>query len=361
MTKKEFGRCIAFCLVVCIVLIALCDLFELENNRNMDKRFTTFRNLNKDTVDAVWIGTSGVDRYWIPGKAYEEHGITLYTLSSDAMPTWLFINMIEEIYTYQNPQLIVVDMRAYGQSNTSASTMDVRTRRAMDAMAFLSPNRIKTAFTAMRVIHETIEGQPRFNLSLLLSYVKYHTMWKEEDYSIDDHWGNKEHDYLGYHMNVDQTPVRTKMEKVPRDKEIYEELDPLAKSSLYDLLEYAEANHIELLFVDTPQFKGEREMGRSAALVKLLEEEGVNYINYCETDREGNFVNCPGLSVEEDFYNEGHVNFYGAEKITDLLATYLEEHYEFPDRREDAAVQEQWDGNYAEIRQQVEAWTEESS
>ena len=44
-----------------------------------------------------------------------------------------------------------------------------------------------------------------------------------------------------------------------------------------------------------------------------------------------------------------HVNFYGAEKFTDALAAYLNEHYDLPDRRNDEAVKGDWDGIYDEL------------
>lgn len=358
MTKKEFGRCIAFILVVCVILCLLCSLFKQQSSRYIEKRFTTYRKLNEDTVDAVWIGTSGVDRYWLAPKAYEEHGITLFTLASDAMPTWLFTNVIEEAYAHQNPELIIVDMRAYGQSNTKASTMDVRARRVLDAMDFFSSNRIKTAFRTMEVIHETFEEEPRFELSYLLPYIKYHTMWQEEGYSVANHLDNTGDAYLGFFMNASASVKRSAMEKVVHDAERYEALDPVAENSLYDLLDYAKTNNIELLFVDTPHFKAEKEMGRSNALVKILKEEGANYINFCETDAEGNFVNGLTLDPEADFYNAGHVNFYGAEKFTETFAAYLDEHYDLPDRRNDAAVQEEWDGIYAKMKKRIAGWEE---
>lgn len=359
MTKKEIGRCIAFALVLCVVLLLLCDLFELENTRNIDMRFTTYRNLNEDTVDAVWIGTSGVDRYWVAPKAYEEYGITLYTLASDAMPTWLFINTIEEAYAYQNPELILVDLRAYGQNNSSAKTMGVRARRLLDSMELLSVNRIKTALTTAQTIHESFEEESPYGLSYLVPFIKYHTMWAEEDYRISSNLGNREHSYLGFYMNATLSVQKGKSKNVVYDADYYEELDPVAEKSLYDLIEYAKTNNIELLFVDTPQFKNEKEMGRANTVIRILEEEGMNYINYCQTDEAGNFVNGLTLDPKGDFYNDGHVNYYGADKFTATLAAYLDEHYDLPDRRNDAAVQEQWDGIYSKIKKQIKKWEEE--
>ena len=358
MTKKQVARVIAFGLVVCVILCLLCDLFELRNNSNIDKRFTTFRELNEDTVDAVVIGTSGIDRYWIAAKAYEEYGMTTYALASDAMPTWLFTNVIDEIYTYQNPKLIVVDLRAYGQSNTVEDSLDSRARRVLDAMDFYSINRLKTAIDTTRVMNETFPERDKFDISYVLPYVKYHSMWADDDYSIENSWGNKEHDYLGFYMDKKLGMDSVEQEKVVYNHDIYEALDPLAESSLYDLFDYAEEKGIELLFVDTPQFKTEKEMGRANTAMKILEEEGYNYINYNETDEEGNFLYDLNIDPKTDYYNEGHTNYYGAEKFTTVFAKYLNENYDLADRREDPSVQEQWDGVYWKITERIFQWEE---
>ena len=72
MTKQQITKVVAFCLIVCIMLLCLCDLFEHNNLSNYSRRIHTYRTLEEDTVDAVFLGTSGVDRYWIAAKAYEE-------------------------------------------------------------------------------------------------------------------------------------------------------------------------------------------------------------------------------------------------------------------------------------------------
>ena len=117
VTKKQIMRFIAFSLCVCIMLTALCEVFELSDNLSYTKALNKYRDLPEDTVDAVWVGTSGVHRYWIPSQAYEDYGITVYPFSVNAMPTWLFTNAIDEVYAYQNPELIIIDVRAYAQNN----------------------------------------------------------------------------------------------------------------------------------------------------------------------------------------------------------------------------------------------------
>lgn len=353
MTKKQIFRCIAFALVFCMMLVVLCDLFESDNNTNFDMRFTTYRNLEKDTVDAVFIGTSGVDRYWIAPKAYEEYGMTVYSLSSDAMPTWLFTNMIDEAYTYQNPELILIDARAYGQDNSLVKPMDARARRVLDAMNFWSINRIKTAFKTMETIHSAHEEQSRFDLSYLFSVAKYHDKWAEDDYEIKNNLGNKEHEYGGFYMSGSLSTFSEPQVTDSYDFDLYEPLDPVAEESLYELLDYVKEKNLNVLFVDTPQLRDETETGRANTLYKILDEEGIDYVNFFATDSDEMYV--IDFDYEKDFYNSGHTNYYGAEKFTDYFAQYIDENYDLPDRRGDEAVAKDWDGKYDAIKEKIKA------
>lgn len=356
MTKKQIGRCIAFALVVCLLLLLMCEIFELSDTSYIATRFKTFDNLNEDSLDAVWIGTSGVDRYWIAAKAYEEYGMTVYPLASDAMPTWLFINVIEEALEKQNPELIIIDVRTYGQSNNKASLMETRARRVLDAMDFFSVNRFKAAFKTMKTIQQVTEEKSSFDLSLLLSYIKYHTMWGDEDFSISDNISRKESDYMGFFMHKSLSTKPNDHDAVVYDPNYYKDLDPIAEASLYELLDYVEEKGLKVLFVDTPELKGQKEIGFANSVFRILDKYGVDYINYSETDADGNFLHGLDLDPDHDFYNENHVNYYGAEKFTAVVSAYLDETYNFEDRRSDEAVAEQWDGIYNKIKKQIKKW-----
>ena len=169
MTKKELIRMIAFGLAVCLLLGFLCDLFENENNRNYDKRMFSYRRFHENTIDAVYIGTSGVDRYWIGAKAFEDYGMTVYPLSTDGMPSWLYVDMMEYALTYQNPEIILLDIRAFCQDNVltgmSTKTMDIKAHRFLNAVPWYSMLRLKAAFKTMELIHRVDETEPRFNIS----------------------------------------------------------------------------------------------------------------------------------------------------------------------------------------------------
>lgn len=355
MTKKQVFRCIAFVLVVCMMLVALCDLLELNNTSNYDKRYTTFRKLEKNTVDAVYLGTSGVDRYWISPKAYEEYGMTVYPLAIDSMPTWLYVEVLEDVFKRQNPELILIDARSFGQDNVSKTVMDTRARRVLDAMSMFSVSRIKAGFKTMKVMHSTFEDeQPRIDLSYLFSFVKYHDKWKDDDYKIKNNLGNKEHLYGGFYITGNSTTIEP-MEPTPYKFDIYEPLDPVAEESLYELLDFLEEKDVDVLFVDTPQLKDDKEIGRGNTLYKILDEKGIDYVHFLNTDPASDALHVIDFDYNHDFYDAPHVNYYGAEKFTDYFAKYLNDNYDLADHRDEEDVAKDWDGKYEAVVKKIKA------
>lgn len=355
MTKKQIFCSIGFLFATCVVLYLLCDLFELKNSTNFARRFSTYRDLNEDTVDAVLIGTSGVDRYWISAKAYEEHGFTAYPLSTGEQPAWLYEYLIEEVYTYQDPELLILDMRPFGQDNVDEVEMDVKARRVLDVIEPLSMYRLKAGLKTMKVMHETFEDKPRFDIAYLLSVVKYHEQWSDDQYSVEKNLFERQHKYLGFYVNKKKSIQKKPQQMVSYDPNYYESLDPVSEQAFYDVVDYLKENHKDkkVLFYLSPKFLTTVEMGRMNTLIDMLEKEGMDYVNFCETDENGEFLYDFGFDLSYDFYDGGHTNFYGADKFTAVFAAYLDEKYDLPDHRDEAAVKEQWDGIYDKIKAKI--------
>ncbi len=351
MTKKQILRCVSFLVVAFMTVLLLCDMFQLKNTYNYVKRFHTYRNLSKNTVDAVFVGSSGTDRYWMAAKAYEEYGMTAFTLSVDEMPSWLYTNVLDEVYKYQNPEVVFIDIRVFGQNNTKLERMDTRARRVLDSMPLLSYNRIKAAFKTMKCINKMHPDQPKFDASFILPFIKFHTRWQEEDYKLKENIGNTEHLYAGYFINKTRSVQVTPQKAKAYDFDLEVALDPLAEESLYELIDYIKEKNINAVFIDTPQYKSKEETGRGNVVYKILEENGMEYINFFTDKSDGSFT--VDLDPKQDFYDDAHVNYYGAEKFTEYFAKYLKEKYDFPDRRNDENVKEYWDGKYDAIKDKI--------
>ncbi len=350
MTKKQILRCVAFALILSALMIVLCDLFEQENNKNFDMRYQTFKHMPKDTVDAVYIGTSGVDRYWIAPKAYEEYGMTVYPLSIDELPSYLYIDLLKDAIDRQSPELLIIDMRGFQQGYT-VEELDVRSRRVLDAMDFFSVARVKAAVKTMKLIHELDQTKPLFDLSLLLSFIKYHSKWSEETYQIQNNLGDRLHSYGGFYMNATDSvkAIEVNPQKVREDT--MAELDPISEKALYELLDFLAQQDVEVLFVYSPRVDGIRKVSSTNRIKSILDEKGFEYVVYQFGDpADDNYIE---FDLKADYYDQGHVNYYGAEKYTAHFAAYLNEKYSLPDRRNDSNVNRYWEGLYEKIINQI--------
>ena len=373
MTKKQILRFVAFAVAVFMTIVLMCDLFEYDNTKNFDKNAYTYRNLPENILDGVYIGTSGVDRYWMGAKAYEEYGISMHTLSFDAVPSWLYTDIMDIALKNQTPKIVLIDIRGFYQDNT-ADLMDIRARRFLDSQPILSLKRIQIANKVVNKIHEQSlidiekaklkaeqqtdptlppveipEEKSKYDMSYLFSFIRFHGKWAD-NYSLYKNLGSKEHQYGGFYMSSERTIRQAPHAKVVYDANKYAELDPLAEESLYEVIDYIKEKNLKALFVDTPQFLDQSEMGRANTTYKLLEENGMDYLHLYQNGSSEFIID---LDNTKEFYDESHVNYYGALKFTDYLAKYIDEKYDLPDRRNDKEASGYWGGKYEKIKTTV--------
>ncbi len=341
MNKKQVLRAIAFFVCVAIMVVGLCDLFEESNTENSNKRFYKFRNLPENTVDAVMIGTSGTDRYWIASQAYEKYGMTVYPMSTNSMPVFLYINLIEEVLAYQNPELLILDIRPFTQENIDTNRMDVKARLLLDVMEPFTINRIKAALNTTKAIKKVDPNEESFDLSLYFSFIKFHSRWTEDNFRIARNLGDLEHNYLGFYIG-NKMIKQVKQNPTGYNPDNIGELDPISQEILYELFDYIKEKNLNVVFFDSPQVRNEIDMGRANKVYSILDEEGYDYIHFFdENDPDGITID---FDYSTDFYNAAHTNFYGATKFTEAFSDYLHENYDLPDRRNDENVKADWDG-----------------
>ena len=355
MTKTQILRCIAFFMIGCFILLMLCVVFEKTHGWIGDSIFHTYRDLEDDTVDAVFVGTSGVSCYWVSPLAYEEHGMTVYPLASDAMPSWLYTNVMDEALSYQNPDLFILDIRPFTSSTVDKFSMDASARNVLDAMKPFSSNHIRTAFKTMERIHSVNEDAPRLDISYLLSFVKYHSRWNEENFNFthQTNFGLHHNPYGGLFLHSNMSARSADLTPHVYDDTVIEDLVPIHETALYEVLEYAREKNLNLLFVDTPKvITSDTTMGRINRVYQILEEEGFPCVTYLSAEEDSGF--SIDLDCKSDFFNANHVNYYGADKFTRAFASYLDERYDLPDRRQETAVQMDWDGWYGNILEFME-------
>lgn len=355
MIKKQAIRAIGFVLVLLCMFCFLSDVFENGSNRTNTYKVRTYYSLEKDTLDVAFIGTSGIDRYWLAAKAYEERGIASYAFGVNGYPTWLMLPMIKEFArSHDTLKLLVVDMRAFTASYSGAGKgrYDTRARTLIDALPFFSIARLGVIDKTLEVISENVEGEDRFDLSYFFTFINYHSRWSEEDFDIYKEIEYDTSPYMGafIHKSLSIRPSPKEVTTVVTDERMA--LDPICLADLYELFDYFETQDFEVLFLNTPHEQSERDSKRLNTLCDILTEKGYNYL-YCDLDEKM-------YDLDKDFYNPDHVNYYGSEKFTAWLMEYFEGRYEFPDRRGDERYS-QWEGTYANVKKTIAKWEAEKA
>lgn len=350
MTKKQLLRAAAFFLVMLCMFCFLSDVFENEPNRRNTTPVRTYYNLEQDTLDFALIGTSGIDRYWLASKAYEEKGMASYSFAINHFPSWAMLPMAKDIARkHDNLQLLIIDMRPFTANyvNAGLNRYENRARITVEALPFFSLARLQVIDRTLEIISENVEGESRFNLSYFFNFIKHHSRWSEKDFDLYAETEYVTSDYMGAFINKSNT-LRTLSE--PATTYVTEErlaLDSVCLENLYELLDWAKDQDFEVIFLNTPHSQTKTETTRQNTIRDILDEEGFKYIHY---DLDGDIYD-----LQNDFYNPEHTNYYGAEKFTDVFMEYLTENYDFPDRRGDEHWS-QWEGTYANIRKTITGW-----
>ncbi len=352
MTKKQITRAVAFFLVLMCMFCFLSDVFENKSNRRNTTSVRTYYSLERDTLDVALLGTSGIDRYWLASKAYEEQGLATFALSTNHFPSWIMMPMIKDIVRkHKSLKLLVVDMRPFTTTYTGSGIdkYENRARICTEALPFFSLARFEAINRALKTINENVEGASRFDISYFFTFIKHHSRWTEKDFDLYDEVEYKISDYMGAYMHK-YFSLKTMDEPIATSvSDARSPLDLVCLENLYELFNYFEKQTFEVLFLNTPHSQSRLETRRINYLCDILDENGYKYLN-CNLDG-------TVYDLKNDFYNAEHMNYYGAEKFTNEFANYLVKHYGFSDHRGDGRYY-QWEGTYDNIRKTVAGWEE---
>lgn len=330
--------------VVCFVVIFLALLtlvsYMVRTNGDVKDRFAGFYAEKKDSLDIVMIGSSPVFPYYAAPKLWGESGIAMYPLSSNVQRPVAMKYLVEEAEKSQSPKLYIFEMRMFTMEDEGLRDNMAYTRGVTDNLRY-SGLRNKT-IQAM-VPEDDEEGR----LSFYLDIMKYHTNWKM--LALPSEWANmtycNPHPLKGYTFKDEVGPLPMPdcgnaegTKAIPAEQEAY----------LRDLLDYLEQGNHEALFIVSPYGESLEEQQMYNYMGEIVAAYGYQFVNMNDHYEE------IGIIFEEDFADYGsHTNAVGAEKCTDFLQAYLLEHYDFADKRGDAAY-ESWDEAYARWQGEME-------
>lgn len=341
MKIKKIIRPLAFLIILFLLFMYLSFVFTFPRDQKSDmarERFNTYYALPKNSVDALFIGSSAVDRYWMSQLAWKENGIATFALSSGNQPTGFVKYLIEEVSKRHDPKVIVIDIRPLLRKPSGINDTDIR--RVTDNLR-PSINRIKATNAILDYVDQVDADIDTSDWSYYINLIKYHSAWNTTKLTDYLHLFPR-CDYMGffaYNKNA------FKIE--PQEKTHYTDatltINPNSEALFLDLLEYCKTLDSEVVFIAAPHSVDDIDLKQTNYVLNLAKDAGFNTIN----------MNTPkiyrelGWDFNHDMYNPGHANIYGAVKYTRWMSNYLMDNYGLEDMRsEDNSKYKIWEDSY---------------
>lgn len=290
----------------------------------------------EEAIDVVMMGTSHVHCGINTGLLWEKYGIAAYDYSCAEQPLWMTYYYLKELYKYQTPKVIVLDVYAPARFKEDYQ---------YDWMAE-NVYGMKFSLNKLEMLAASIEPQ---RLSQYFpNFAIYHSRYgdlEEEDFN-SFFWDSQEKEaFKGYTPYWNRRPQR----RVEVSEDRSDGLTDKSEKYLREIISYTKKKGSELVLVVTPYMMTADDKRTYNRIMEIAAKEGITFINYNE------YYESIGLDFEEDFNDESHLNYWGSCKFTDYLGEFLSYYDEIPDRRGQEEY-ESWDDNARMIREELKCY-----
>ena len=322
-----------------LAVMMSCLLLQQYVLRNVDHnslRVEGFYQEERDSLDAVFIGASDIYTSFMPGRAYEKYGFTSYLLASESITSEGVITAVKEVVRTQHPSLIIIEANAFLYGDSDNETNEAHVHKFFDNLPF--------SINKLNYINRKVPVDNKWEYMFPL--IKYHGLWTELPDRVNMMQSNFNLDLRGYnYLKGFRTTAKVFKSDTPslNSQLPYEtgelDLDPELQQNLFDLLDYSKENNLNVIFVRAPHYVTKDtydRVKRSNKMESILEERGFDYYAF------ENYSELIGIDDSRDFYNEDHMNVYGAIKFTDFLAEGLANDEALKIGEQSEAQQEMW-------------------
>lgn len=313
---KNILRGVSFLALVIVTLSALSNLL-----RDRETTLSCMYSEPDDSLDVLIVGSSHVNSGYIPNLLWQENGASACNVFSWSQPMWISYHYIKEALKTQSPSVIVLEMfgMTYGHSTIMPEEID-RTN-------YLNSFTIDPGLNFLEMTR-TVEfcGLDLRSYEDFLNLPRFHTRWKmlnAEMFTYDPHDERDPLKGYGLSMTSAAQPVPSFSEQPAFEPYEY------CVEYLEKITALCEKNDIQLIFTVTPYVYNETEQGIFRWIDEYAQAHGIPFLNYNGED--GRRI---GIDYETDLSDWGHVNFFGAQKLTMDLCAFLRDTAEFPARGE---------------------------
>jgi len=316
MKHKTLRR---LCGVLAFVLL-FSFLFSGASYVLRDKRYAANASViyaeKKNSIDVVFAGSSHMLNGIYPLEVWDKTGIASCNIAQNGQIIPETYYALMECFRYQSPKVVVLDV--YKMVESAKMGLTVSFHFTVDSMRLGLPK--------LRAIFDLVPADQR--AEYLVDLITYHTRWKE---LTESDWKPLDTTLKGSEMLFDTV---SNAGYVPCAETDTAPVNDVAMDYLSRIVALCKKHGAQLLLVALPFTDTENDGLKRQQTVNAVEvwagEQGIPFLNYIYLN------NVTKIDFSTDYYDAYHLNDRGALKITDQLAQYLSEHYDLPDRRNEA-------------------------
>ncbi|MDD7795332.1 hypothetical protein [Clostridium sp. 'White wine YQ'] len=332
MIRKAIIKGSIFCILLAIVISILNSIFVIK----IDHRSKLIQGLYENTddqYDVVLLGSSHMNGGIDPNILWSKYGISSFNYGTGGQPIDVTYYLLKEVLKKHKNPIVVVDLYYLGATDEFGSEGYVR--YVLDSMR-LSQNKMEA------IINTTPKDQWA---SFLFPMIKYHNRWKElneQDFSF-----NIGSSYYAKGFSAGNEMYGENRKGYTCTKEIGT-IPPKTERYLYKIIDLSKKEGFKLIFTNAPydydSTAGSNNWNKEPAKMfnkvsEIAKDNNITFINYCDKFEE------IGFNFKTDMNNEGHLNIWGANKVTTNLGEFLKENYNLVDHRSDIRYAK-WNSDY---------------
>ncbi len=311
----------AFLLILCLSLHWINQVvmpkYILKNNIwPTTSSYNQFYEMEKNTVDVFFLGSSVTVNAFSPQEIYNDYGIRSYNLGSEQQSIFLSYYWLKEALRFQSPQVVVLDTRFLFQIHPGSkiNTYEGLIRKCMDSMKWSSVKR-----EAVSDICKIDKSQNEE--SYYLRNIRFHTRWSdltEYDFVSDE---SKYSELKGF------SPIETYgTGEYPTfesngNTESRQEIPDVMKTYMDKTVKLCKDEGIELVLISQPN--NPMNDSYNNTLTEYAEENDLDYYNMCSTEiYESLDIKSPKENAAD------HANLWGAIKMSKYIGELLRDEYD---------------------------------
>lgn len=323
MVRKAILKGSIFVIILFLVTLTFNSIFVMKSKSSMKLIQGLYENTG-DKFDVVLLGSSHMNDSINPNILWNQYGITSFNYATGGQTIDVTYYLLKEILKNHKNPIVVVDLYYLGSTNEFGNEGYVRT--ALDILK-LSANKSEA------IINTTPQKDW---INYFFPIFKYHDRWvslTERDFAFDTSTTyyqkgfDSSQDLYGKE-NTSSSHSTTEMVDIPPKSEEY----------LNKIIDLSKEEGFKLIFTNAPHdynatagfsnwVKEPSKMFNKVA--KISKQNNIPFFNYC------NMINEMGFDFKTDMKNIGHLNVFGANKVTLNLGKVLKENYGLVDHRKD--------------------------